>query len=125
MKDIQSDGAVETYDNRIVPVPYENNPNKKEGKMCLVMEKMDYDLKTVAKNLQTLIKQNPAEGEKKAIGYLRDTVGAYMSLYKNNVAHKDMKPDNTLVKVVDGEEKIRIADFGISSHQNQEKLTEK
>lgn len=125
MKDIQSDGAVETYDNRIVPVPDENNPNKKEGKMCLVMEKMDYDLKKVAKNLQTLIKQNPAEGEKKAIGYLRDTVGAYMSLYKNNVAHKDMKPDNTLVKVVDGKENIRIADFGISSHQNQEKLTEK
>ena len=48
---------------------------------------------------------------------------AYMrSLYENNVAHKDLKPDNILVKKVDGDYIIKIGDFGISKHQTIEKL---
>ena len=71
--------------------------------MCMVVERMDYDLGKVGEKLQKLIQENPKEGELKVIEYTRQIVDAYMrSLYENNVAHKDLKPDNILVKVVDG-----------------------
>ena len=68
--------------------------------MCMVVERMDYDLGKVGEKLQKLIQENPKEGELKVIEYTRQIVDAYMrSLYENNVAHKDLKPDNILVKV--------------------------
>ena len=43
-------------------------------------------------------------------------IDCYLGLYKNNVAHLDLKPDNILAKKIKGKWKLKIADFGLSSH---------
>ena len=51
-------------------------------------------------------------------------VKAYMGLYVNNIAHRDLKPENLLLKRINGKIILKIADFGISGHQNLKELNE-
>ena len=51
-------------------------------------------------------------------------VEAYMGLYVNNVAHQELKPENLLLKRKNGKIVLKIADFGISNHNNREALNE-
>ena len=56
------------------------------------------------------------------ISIIMQIVDSYLCLYLNHVVHRDLKPDNILIKVVDGKIKIKIGDFGLSTHQIQMSL---
>ena len=46
--------------------------------------------------------------EKEALGYLAQLLDAFKELNKNNVMHRDLKPDNIFLS--DG--KVKLGDFG-------------
>lgn len=61
-------------------------------------------------DLQTYTRTNPAHVDKLLIDVLR---GLHY-LHRHGIAHRDLKPQNILVKMVDGEPVSKITDFGIS-----------
>ncbi len=58
--------------------------------------------------------------------YFHKILWAYRACYENNIAHKDLKPQNILIrktKVYDEYEyEVKIADFGLSMHQTTSEL---
>lgn len=53
---------------------------------------------------------------------VRQIVSAVDYLHSQGIAHRDLKPENLLSAEVDGEEIIKIADFGFSKNFGEEKL---
>jgi len=53
---------------------------------------------------------------------VRQIVSAVEYLHSQGIAHRDLKPENLLSAEVDGEETIKIADFGFSKNFGEEKL---
>jgi serine/threonine protein kinase len=60
--------------------------------------------------------------EKDAANIVRQIVSAVEYLHANGIAHRDLKPENLLSAEHDGQEVIKIADFGFSKNFGEEKL---
>jgi len=60
--------------------------------------------------------------EKDASNIVRQIVSAVEYLHANGIAHRDLKPENLLSAENDGQEVIKIADFGFSKNFGEEKL---
>jgi len=60
--------------------------------------------------------------EASASHIIRQIVSAVEYLHQNGIAHRDLKPENLLSAEVNGEEIIKIADFGFSKNFGEEKL---
>eukprot|EP01114_Cavostelium_apophysatum_P007797 TRINITY_DN1997_c0_g1_i4.p1 TRINITY_DN1997_c0_g1~~TRINITY_DN1997_c0_g1_i4.p1 ORF type:complete len:353 (+),score=94.68 TRINITY_DN1997_c0_g1_i4:129-1187(+) len=52
--------------------------------------------------------------EQDASAIVRQIVNGVLYLHSLGIAHRDLKPENVLVAIEDGEEVIKIADFGLS-----------
>jgi len=65
------------------------------------------------------IAQVPIE---KRLGVFVDIASAVASAHEAGVLHKDLKPGNILVTVIDGAAKVRVADFGSASLTDPAKL---
>lgn len=62
-------------------------------------------------------------GEREAANIVRQIVSAVEYLHSNGIAHRDLKPENLLTSVAaDGQEMIKIADFGFSKNFGEDKL---
>ena len=51
---------------------------------------------------------------REALALAAQILSALAALHPEGVAHRDLKPDNLLVDVVDGRPRVRLADFGIA-----------
>lgn len=58
--------------------------------------------------LDKLMQKEGPFSEKKSLVYLRQIVEAFKVLSRNNIMHRDIKPDNILIH----QGNIKIADFG-------------
>src|SRR5215217_6569021 len=63
-----------------------------------------------AGNFKTFTKKNPQHVDKLLVDVLRGLA----FLHKHGIAHRDLKPQNILIKIVDDEPVSKITDFGIS-----------
>jgi len=73
------------------------------------------------KTLKQLISYRGALEQKEAVAIMRQLVEATMIAHQNNIIHRDIKPQNVLVKD-DGT--IKITDFGIALAQDSIQLTQ-
>ena len=73
------------------------------------------------KTLKQLISYRGAIEQKEAIAIMKQLVEATMIAHQNNIIHRDIKPQNILVKD-DGT--IKITDFGIALAQDSVQLTQ-
>lgn len=102
-----------------------NHPNiveiydvgEEEGKHYIVMEYIK------GKTLKQLIAQRGALDKDEAVYIMKQLLSAMVHAHKNNVVHRDIKPQNILIKD-DGT--IKLSDFGIALAQNtaQAQLTQ-
>jgi len=60
--------------------------------------------------------------EKDAANIVKQLVSAVEYLHANGIAHRDLKPENILSADAEGQEVIKIADFGFSKNFGEEKL---
>jgi len=60
--------------------------------------------------------------ERDAANIVKQIVSAVEYLHANGIAHRDLKPENLLSSEVDGQEIIKMADFGFSKNFGEEKL---
>ena len=73
------------------------------------------------KTLKQLISYRGAIEQKEAVTIMKQLVEATMTAHQNNIIHRDIKPQNILVKD-DGT--IKITDFGIALAQDSVQLTQ-
>ena len=59
-------------------------------------------------SLDVLLKKEGPLPEKKAVEFLRQILDAFRLLSKNNIMHRDLKPDNILIH----NGSLKLADFG-------------
>jgi len=87
-----------------------------EEEFFLVMELV------TGKELFDKIVERGQYSEADASHIVRQIVSAVDYLHGQGIAHRDLKPENLLSAEVDGEEIIKIADFGFSKNFGEEKL---
>jgi len=87
-----------------------------EEEFFLVMELV------TGKELFDKIVERGQYSETDASKIVRQIVSAVEYLHGQGIAHRDLKPENLLSAEVDGEEIIKIADFGFSKNFGEEKL---
>ncbi|MBQ9987313.1 MAG: Stk1 family PASTA domain-containing Ser/Thr kinase [Erysipelotrichales bacterium] len=100
-----------------------NHPNivqvydvgEEEGQHYIVMEY----IKGIT--LKQLISKRGALDKQEAVDIMKQLVGAMVHAHKNNVVHRDIKPQNVLIKD-DGT--VKLTDFGIALAQNVAQLTQ-
>ena len=88
---------------------------EQEGHHYIVMEYVR------GKTLKQLIQQRGALEKKEALAIMDQLVSAINEAHKNNVIHRDIKPQNVLIKD-DGT--VKIADFGIATVADALQLTQ-
>lgn len=101
-----------------------NHPNilklyevfENDDEFFLVMELVS------GKELFDKIVERGQYSEKDASNIVRQIVSAVEYLHANGIAHRDLKPENLLSAENDGQEVIKIADFGFSKNFGEEKL---
>ncbi|MEA5026179.1 MAG: Stk1 family PASTA domain-containing Ser/Thr kinase [Erysipelotrichaceae bacterium] len=86
-----------------------------DGKQYIVMEYVR------GKTLKQLISYRGAIEQREAVAIMKQLVEATMVAHQNNIIHRDIKPQNVLVKD-DGT--IKITDFGIALAQDAIQLTQ-
>ncbi len=86
-----------------------------EGQHYIVMEYIQ------GKSLKELISQRGAMDQQEAIQIMDQLLCAIIEAHKNNIIHRDIKPQNILVKD-DGT--VKIADFGIATVSDAVQLTQ-
>lgn len=88
---------------------------EEEGQHYIVMEY----IKGIT--LKQLISKRGALDKQEAVDIMKQLVGAMVHAHKNNVVHRDIKPQNVLIKD-DGT--VKLTDFGIALAQNVAQLTQ-
>jgi formylglycine-generating enzyme required for sulfatase activity/tRNA A-37 threonylcarbamoyl transferase component Bud32 len=83
---------------------YKNVLDETEQMEVGIMEYID------SGDLKTYLKKNPEHTDKLLI----DVLKGLSYLHKHGMAHRDLKPQNILIKMVDEEPVSKITDFGIS-----------
>lgn len=100
-----------------------NHPNivevydvgEEEGQHYIVMEY----IKGIT--LKQLISKRGALDKQEAVDIMKQLTSAMVHAHKNNVVHRDIKPQNVLIKD-DGT--VKLSDFGIALAQNAAQLTQ-
>jgi len=88
---------------------------EENGKHYIVMEYVR------GKTLKQLIQQRGAMEKQEAVLIMEQLVSAVIVAHENNIIHRDIKPQNVLVKD-DGT--VKITDFGIATAQDAVQLTQ-
>lgn len=86
-----------------------------DGKNYIVMEYIR------GKTLKQLIRQRGALSKEEAVSIMKQLVSAVAHAHENNIIHRDIKPQNILVKD-DGT--VKITDFGIALAHDAVQLTQ-
>lgn len=86
-----------------------------QGKNYIVMEYIR------GKTLKQLIQQRGALNKEEAVSIMKQLVSAVNHAHENNIVHRDIKPQNILVKD-DGT--VKITDFGIAIAHDSVQLTQ-
>lgn len=86
--------------------------------ICLVMER----IKGVT--LEKKLEQQGRLPLSQAVTYATQTARALKAIDEKGIVHRDLKPSNLIIVEVDGEERIKVLDFGIAkSARTESKLT--
>jgi serine/threonine protein kinase len=88
---------------------------EENGKHYIVMEYVR------GRTLKQLVQQRGAMDKNEALSVMLQLVSAVIVAHKNNIIHRDIKPQNVLVKD-DGT--VKITDFGIATAQDAVQLTQ-
>ncbi|MGH9767436.1 MAG: protein kinase domain-containing protein [Blastocatellia bacterium] len=89
-----------------------------EGIVYLVMELVD------GRSLRELIHQEKTFEPRRAINIMHQVCAAIEAAHQSGVIHRDLKPDNILVKHVGAMEKVKVLDFGIAKLREQSSFSE-
>ena len=113
---ITSDGEniMKRIENELELLRSINHPNivrllhYKQTEQCAYMV-----LELCTCNLQEFATENELPEQLK-MDFIRDFFQAIQHLHNKGIIHRDIKPDNALVKVVDGTRMVKVTDFGLS-----------
>jgi len=63
--------------------------------------------------------ENSAFTEEAACNVMEQILSAVLYLHKHNIIHRDLKPENIIFETKDTNSKIKVIDFGTSTHFDQ------
>jgi len=85
----------------------------KEGIVYLVMELVE------GQSLREIIRQEKTIDLRRAVSLLHQACAAVEAAHQSGVIHRDLKPDNIMIKRVGALEKVKVLDFGIAKLREQ------
>jgi serine/threonine protein kinase len=88
--------------------------SQKRTRVYMVMEWVE------GKLLRTIMNEQRPMPEERAIQIAINILEALQHIHSRGVAHRDLKPENVMV---DGEDRIKLIDFGIASKADARRLT--
>ncbi len=88
--------------------------SQKRTRVYMVMEWVE------GKLLRTVMSEQRPMPEERAIQLAINILEALQHIHSRGVAHRDLKPENVMV---DGEDRIKLIDFGIASKADARRLT--
>lgn len=89
-------------------------PNPDASQIYMVMEWVDGRL------LRQILSQERKLPVARAVDLTRKICGALDYVHRHGVVHRDLKPENIMV---DGQDEIKLIDFGIAGHEGSRRLT--
>jgi len=72
---------------------------------------------------QLLNQLQPKLSQQRAIAITLAICDALEYVHRNGVIHRDLKPENVMVESVDGEDRIKLIDFGLANHASARQIT--
>jgi eukaryotic-like serine/threonine-protein kinase len=85
----------------------------KEGTVYLVMELVD------GKSLREMLRQEKTIDLRRAVSIMHQACAAVEAAHQSGVIHRDLKPDNIMIKRDDKLGKVKVLDFGIAKLREQ------
>jgi serine/threonine protein kinase/Tfp pilus assembly protein PilF len=82
-----------------------------EGRQFLVMQYVQ------GETLRSILQRKEIT-PRRAAGLIRQIGQALAAAHEKGVWHRDLKPENVMVQTVDGEDRVKLIDFGIAGIQN-------
>ncbi len=74
----------------------------------IVMEYLEGE--TLSQRIRKMVRISAEE----TVAIMRDVCAAVEAAHRKGVIHRDLKPDNIMVQRVDGEQRVKVLDFGIA-----------
>jgi serine/threonine protein kinase len=101
-------------------VPVTDFGQTDDGIIFLVMEYIE------GISLRRLIEQEERLSPERSVELGRQICAAVAAAHRAGVIHRDLKPDNVMIEIVDGRETARVLDFGIAKLKDaqQRRITE-
>jgi eukaryotic-like serine/threonine-protein kinase len=101
-------------------VPVTDFGQTEDGIIYLVMEYID------GTSLRRLIEQEQRLAPKRVVDLGRQICSAIAAAHRAGVIHRDLKPDNIMIEMIDNRETARVLDFGIAKLKDyqQRRITE-
>jgi len=84
------------------------------SKLCIVLEYMEGGV------LSNVLKKEKTFSEKNASDIMRNVFIALEFLHRNNIVHRDVKPDNILCPTSSWPLDVKLADFGLSNFLSED-----
>ncbi len=79
-----------------------------ENLVYLVMELVK------GRSLRSVIREAKRVPYARTVNLVRQVCGAVEAAHRSGVIHRDLKPDNILIEIVNGVERVKVLDFGIA-----------
>jgi len=84
-----------------------------DGHLYMVMELVKGD------SLRQLLTTEPRFTPERVTHLLRQICAALYVAHRAGVVHRDLKPENIMVEMLDGQERVRVLDFGIAKLKDE------
>ncbi|HEX8144129.1 MAG TPA: protein kinase [Pyrinomonadaceae bacterium] len=84
-----------------------------DGLQYLVMELIE------GRSLRQIIEEQGPLAPSDAAEVIKQTCAALDEAHRHNIIHRDIKPDNIIINVVDGGLRVKVLDFGIAKLRDQ------
>lgn len=81
---------------------------EEDGSLYLVMDYVE------GPTIADLLKNRGAMAPQKAIAVMRQVCEGLRQAHERGVAHRDLKPSNLILTEIDGQERVKILDFGLA-----------
>ena len=99
-------------------VPVTDFGQTETGIVYLVMEYVD------GPTLRKILEREKRLSPERTVSLAKQICAGIAAAHRANVVHRDLKPDNVMIEIIDGQEVAKVLDFGIAKLRDTQQLAQ-